>query len=114
MSGDAGFDCNDEDEAINPDALEICDELDNDCDGDIDEEVALGTHSLCPAEDCAEILDGDSSAADGDYYLDAGTYYCDMTTDGGGWTRAFSSNTVDGSHEEIGAQCMPALCWVHL
>ena len=32
------FDCNDDDDSVNPDALEICDEMDNDCDGDLDEE----------------------------------------------------------------------------
>jgi hypothetical protein len=30
--------CDDSDAAINPDAIEVCDEVDNDCDGDIDDE----------------------------------------------------------------------------
>ena len=35
------FDCNDDPnnngELVNPDALEVCDELDNDCNGQVDE-----------------------------------------------------------------------------
>jgi hypothetical protein len=34
-----GDDCNDEDPAIGPHAVEVCDEVDNNCDGQIDEEV---------------------------------------------------------------------------
>ena len=36
-----GTDCNDEDSSIHPNATELCDELDNDCDESIDEEVKL-------------------------------------------------------------------------
>ena len=35
----ADGDCNDDDASINPDAYETCDEVDNDCDGDVDEEA---------------------------------------------------------------------------
>ena len=38
---DAQEDCNDQDAAIFPAAEEICDGLDNNCDGNIDEEVLL-------------------------------------------------------------------------
>ncbi|MFA6131354.1 MAG: putative metal-binding motif-containing protein [Patescibacteria group bacterium] len=36
---DVNGDCNDADAAINPDAIELCDSLDNNCDGDVDEGV---------------------------------------------------------------------------
>ena len=41
------FDCNDDPEndggSVNPDALEVCDELDNDCNGQVDEVDSLQT-----------------------------------------------------------------------
>ena len=78
-------DCDDSDDATNPDASELCDGDDNDCDGMTDEGV-LGTGTSCTAEDCSEILTDDATATDGWYELDLGSYYCDMTSDGGGWT----------------------------
>jgi len=78
-------DCDDGDDAINPGASESCNGVDDDCDGTVDDGV-LGSGSACTAEDCSEILADDPSATDGWYDLDLGSYYCDMTTDGGGWT----------------------------
>ena len=46
-------DCNDENEAVSPDALESCDGIDNDCDGDVDEGASL------EADDWYEDNDGD-------------------------------------------------------
>ena len=78
-------DCDDGARSINPAATELCNGVDDDCDGVSDNGV-LGTSTACPAEDCAEILDDNPAALDGNYELDLGTYTCDMTTDGGGWT----------------------------
>ena len=86
----ADGDCDDSNTDTNPDAEEICDGEDNDCDDEPDEGVLGG--ASCPAESCQEILDSDSGDGDGLYYLDpagsgaAEEYACDMTTDGGGWT----------------------------
>jgi hypothetical protein len=84
-------DCDDRDLWINPGAAELCNDTDDDCDGETDEAL-IGASASCPAESCAELLFAWSGAADGDHYLDpdglgASLYTCDMTTDGGGWTR---------------------------
>jgi len=63
LGGDAGGDdCDDSDSAINPDATEICDGVDNDCDGEIDDDDAGITGQS------TFYLD-----ADGDGYGDSGT-----------------------------------------
>ncbi|MCB9759685.1 MAG: hypothetical protein H6739_07570 [Alphaproteobacteria bacterium] len=89
-------DCDDADAASNPSATETCDAADNDCDIAVDEGV-LGTGASCPATDCVEILADNSAAADGTYVLDAGSFFCDMTTDGGGWTEVGSNVAVWGT-----------------
>jgi hypothetical protein len=89
-------DCDDGDSGVYPGATETCDGVDEDCDSDVDEGV-LGTGAACPAEDCTEIRDDNPSAASGTYVLDYGSYHCDMSTDGGGWTRVGSAASVYGT-----------------
>lgn len=51
-----------------------------------------GSSSECPALDCDAIMTNGHSTGDGSYWIDpvsAGAFevFCDMTTDGGGWTQ---------------------------
>ncbi|MCB9692361.1 MAG: hypothetical protein H6736_11150, partial [Alphaproteobacteria bacterium] len=91
-------DCDDGDPVVKPGAFELCEDgVDQDCDG---------TDAPCPRGSCLQILDDGLSVGDGVYGIAPGggpvvDVWCDMTTDGGGWTLVSASNTpVDDAADD--------------
>jgi hypothetical protein len=125
----AGGDCDDGDSAYNPGATPGCDGEDYDCDGAVDNDddgdgyadascggedcddsdptiTATGEQYECPAADCAEVLAIRPSATDGNYWIDpdasgdAFEIFCDMSSEGGGWTLAAHIDDVNDPYFE--------------
>ncbi len=102
-----GTDCDDTDATTFPGADEICDDKDNDCDG-LADSGEIGSSLICAAESCLALLEADPTLEDGLYPVvsldEAFEVFCDMGTEGGGWTLGFLKNSVDyDSYATFGA-----------
>ena len=91
-------DCDDTLDSINPLASEVCDLVDNDCNGTVDDGLLMGQEE-CPAASCNEIWESGTSTGDGVYWISpeptiSFPVWCDMETDGG-WTLSFIKNSRD-------------------
>ena len=69
-----GGDCDDDNDGVYPDAADVCDLVDNDCDGDLDEDIDLGWY---PDDDG----DGFGTEAEAILSCDAITGYADNSLD---------------------------------
>ena len=91
---------------------EVCDGIDNDDDGLVDEHL-LGTGPGCAATNCQEVLQFGSSFGDGQYWINTPLgggpieLECDMSTSGGGWT--VLHHNQEGNN--VAPQCEPPGCW---
>jgi hypothetical protein len=102
---DTPTDCDDSDITANPDETEVCDGVDNNCDGAIDEGSSSGESASCAATSCSQIVTDNPSATDGNYYIEDSTgnpieVYCEMDFDGGGWMAVYNYVHVGDSNSD--------------
>jgi hypothetical protein len=96
-------DCDDDDPSIHPDALELCDEIDNDCDEDVDEDVGTTWYADHDDDGYGSPLDTIDACDMPDGYVPTGTDCDDANADT--WPGAaercdHEDNDCDGETDE--------------
>lgn len=103
-------DCNDNDASINPDATEVCDGVDNDCDTNVDEEdlPLCNDNNACTVDACLGGSCSNTSADDGTF-CDLDSDFCtdDLCQSG---TCTATGNPVDCTD---GNECTLDLCFAN-
>jgi hypothetical protein len=88
-------DCNPRDSTINPNAVEICDSVDNDCSGLPNDNEAIGSAGECAVQDCWNAQDQGLASGPTWVYWGQRTpfeVYCEQEIDGGGWALVFKNH----------------------
>ena len=108
-----GGDCDDDDPDISPDGVEICDGLDNDCDGETDEGAdAIGCSPFFADFDGDGFGDDESTAclcmASIDFPVDVGGDCVDAEVPDGteGWVPAYYPGAVDDWYDGYDTDCL--------
>ncbi len=99
-------DCDDTQPTVNPGGTEVANGIDDDCDGETDEGTLFTS--------CLRIKEAHPSATTGEYVIDPDgsgpveplTVFCDMVTDGGGYTMVrFDDSVLGGDQNTYASYC---------